>query len=53
MMAIDQRESLTTTFEAATGERAGDQALALLEVAAARVLSPDASAILLTAPAPR
>jgi sulfofructosephosphate aldolase len=47
IVAMDQRESLRTMFVDAVGRRADDRALAAFKVGVARVLSPEASAILL------
>ncbi len=47
MLALDQRESLRTMLEAASGAPVADGALADFKVAAARALTPHASAVLL------
>ena len=47
MVAMDQRESLRTMFQEATGEAASDETLADFKLAVAETLSPHASAMLL------
>jgi sulfofructosephosphate aldolase len=50
MVAVDQRESLRAMFEAARGVAATDDLLADFKAAAAEILSPHASAMLVDAP---
>jgi len=47
MLALDQRESLRTMLRAATGTEPGSAEVAAFKVAAARALTPHASAVLL------
>ncbi len=46
MVATDQRESLRTIYQEATGALVGDEVLRAFKVSAARILTPHASAIL-------